>query len=185
VCCINGEITVAAGCLAFEFAMGLFGIYANFKSVFFVLVVAATASPLALRGRRLAATIVCFGILFVSGVVWTQLKMDYRGSSPMQRRLMKKQFRSKESSKKLADLLSSVTWENFTDGMDALIMAHQLCELLRPRAGNVPNRVPYEDGELWKGSIMHVLTPRFLFPDKPVLDDSERTRTLYRCAVSE
>jgi hypothetical protein len=41
---------------------------------------------------------------------------------------------------------------------------------------NVPNRVPYENGGLWTGSIMHILTPRLLFPDKPALDDSERTR---------
>src|SRR6266550_632149 len=65
-------------CIGLEFLMGLTGIFAEFKSVFFVLVVAAMSSPLALRGRRLAATVTCFVILFVLGVVWTAVKMDYR-----------------------------------------------------------------------------------------------------------
>jgi len=58
-------------CLGLEFTMGLFGIFADFKSVFFVLVVAAMSSPLALRGRRLVVTVICFVILFTLGVVWT------------------------------------------------------------------------------------------------------------------
>ena len=173
-----------AGCLAFEFAMGLFGVYANFKSVFFVLVVAATASPLALRGRRLAATIVCFSILFVSGVVWTAVKMDYREFLANSETANEEAIPIERKVEKLADLVSTVTWQNFTDGMDGLIMRVSYVNFFALALENVPNRVPYENGELWKGSIMHILTPRLLFPDKPVLDDSERTRLYTGVQVS-
>ena len=173
-----------AGCLAFEFVMGMFGVFANFKSVFFVLVVAATASPLALRGRRLAATIVCFSILFVSGVVWTAVKMDYREFLANQETANEEAIPIERKFTKLADLVSSVTWENFADGMDALIMRVSYVNYFALAIENVPNRVPYENGELWKGSIMHILTPRLLFPDKPVLDDSERTRLYTGIQVS-
>jgi len=172
------------GCLAFEFVAGFFGVFANFKSVFFVLVVAATASPLALRGRRLAATIVCFSILFVSGVVWTAVKMDYREFLANSETANEEAIPIERKFEKLADLVSSVTWENFTDGMDALIMRVSYVNYFALAVENVPNRVPYENGELWKGSIMHVLTPRLLFPDKPVLDDSERTRLYTGVQVS-
>jgi len=165
-----------AACLAFEFVAGFFGVFANFKSVFFVLVVAATASPLALRGRRLAATVMCFGIIFISGVVWTAIKMDYREFLANAETANEEAIPIERKFEKLTDLVSSVTWENFTDGMDALIMRVSYVNYFALAIENVPNRVPYENGELWKGSIMHVLTPRFLFPDKPALDDSERTR---------
>jgi hypothetical protein len=172
------------GCLIFEFVTGFFGIFANFKSVFFVLVVAATASPLALRGRRLAATVMCFGIIFISGVVWTAIKMDYREFLANQETANEEAIPIERKFEKLTDLVSSVTWENFTDGMDALIMRVSYVNYFALAVENVPNRVPYENGELWKGSIMHVLTPRLLFPDKPVLDDSERTRLYTGIQVS-
>jgi hypothetical protein len=85
---------------------------------------------------------------------------------------------------KLADLVSTVTWQNFTDGMDGLIMRVSYVNFFALALENVPNRVPYENGELWKGSIMHILTPRLLFPDKPMLDDSERTRLYTGVQVS-
>jgi hypothetical protein len=164
------------GCVGLEFAMGLFGIYANFKSVFFVLLVAALSSPQALRGRRLAATAACFVILFFLGVVWTAVKMDYRTfladetSGPEDTIPIERKF------EKLGDLVESVSWENFTDGMDGLVLRVSYVNFFALAVENVPARVPYENGELWKDSVMHMLTPRFLFPDKPALDDSERTR---------
>lgn len=164
------------GCIGLEFAMGLMGSFANFKGVFFVLVVAAMSSPLALRGRRLVVSATCFILLFVLGVVWSAVKMDYRtflseeymdtdGGIPIERKFGK-----------LADLVESVTWENLNDGIDALILRVSYVNYFALAIENVPARVPFENGELWKGAVIHVLTPRFLFPDKPILDDSERTR---------
>ena len=163
-------------CLGLEFTIGLFGIFADFKSVFFVLVVAATSSPLALRGRRLLATVVCFVTLFILGVVWTAVKMDYREFLANEGTANEEAIPIERKFQKLADLVDSVTWENFTDGIDALILRVSYVNYFALAVENVPARVPYENGDLWKGSVMHVLTPRFLFPDKPALDDSERTR---------
>jgi len=156
--------------------MGLTGIYAEFKSVFFVLVVAAMSSPLALRGRRLAATVTCFAILFILGVVWSAVKMDYRAFLAEETSGSEETVPIERKFDKLADLVQSITWDNFADGMDALILRVSYVNFFALTIENVPARIPYENGELWKGSVMHVLTPRFLFPDKPALDDSERTR---------
>ena len=164
--------------------MGLLGIFANFKSVFFVLVVAAMSSPLALRGRRLVATVTCFAVLFVLGVVWSAVKKDYRefltdetiGEEdviPIERKI-----------ERLGDLVQDVTWDNFTDGIDALIMRVSYVNFFALAIENVPARVPYENGLLWKESVLHVLTPRFLFPDKASLDDWERTRLYTGVQVS-
>ncbi len=163
-------------CILVEFATGLLGVFADFKSVFFVLVIAVTSSPLALRGRRLVATLTCFVVLFVLGVVWTSVKTDYRAflseeaSGPEDVIPIERRF------DKLADLIEGVTWENLTDGLDGLILRVSYVNFFALTVENVPSRVPYENGGLWKGSIIHILTPRVFFPDKPVLDDSERTR---------
>jgi hypothetical protein len=164
------------GCIALEFASGAFGIFADFKSVFFVLVVAAMSSPLALRGRRLAATVTCFAVLFVLGVVWSAVKMDYRDFLANAETANEESIPIERKFTKLADLVENVTWDNFTDGIDALIMRVSYVNLFALTIENVPLRVPYENGELWKESVTRVLTPRFLFPDKAATDDSERTR---------
>jgi hypothetical protein len=164
-------------CIGVEFALGLFGVFANFKSVFFVLVVAAMSSSAALRGRRLVATSVCFVLLFIMGVVWSAVKMDYREFLAATETGNDEVIPIERKFGKLADLIESVTWENFTDGMDALIMRISYVNYFAMTVENVPARVPYANGALWNGAIMHILTPRLLFPDKPSLDDSERTRT--------
>src|SRR5262249_13644375 len=40
---------------------------------------------------------------------------------------------------------------------------------------NVPANIPFEHGALWLGAVQHSLAPRFLFPNKPTIDDSVRT----------
>lgn len=168
---------VLAVCVVLEFALGLFGMFSQFKSVFFVLVVAALSSPNALKGRRLLATVVSFVLLAIMGVVWTSVKMDYRAylaeeasgpddsTAPLEQRV-----------NKLTDLVASLTWDNINDGLDAMVMRVSYVNLFALTIENVPNRIPFENGDLWKGAAIHVLTPRILFPDKPGTDDSERTR---------
>src|SRR4029077_6417558 len=74
-------------------------------------------------------------------------------------------------------LVEDVTWDNFLDGMDALIMRISYVNFFALATENVPGRIPYENGALWRGSVVHMFMPRVLFPEKPILDDSERTRT--------
>lgn len=163
-------------CIIMEFVAGFAGIFSSFKSVFFVLAVAAMSSSAALRGRRLVTTTVCFLIIFVTGVVWTAIKTDYRsflaeGTSEEQEAV---QIERKFS--RLSELVQSINWENFTDGIDAMVLRVSYVRYFALTIENVPSRIPYEQGRLWGGAIVHILTPRLLFPDKPALSDSERTR---------
>ncbi len=38
----------------------------------------------------------------------------------------------------------------------------------------VPNTIQHENGSLWLGAIQHILMPRFLFPNKKAINDSEK-----------
>jgi len=170
--------------ISFEFLMGLTGVYANFKSVFFVLAVAAMSSPLALKGRRLWASIICFILLFVFSVVWTTVKMDYRSFLADESMYAEDAIPIERKFDKLTDLVGSVTWENFTDGIDALVMRVSYVNFFALTIENVPARVPYEGGALWGDAVVRVITPRFLFPNKATTDDSERTRLYTGVQVS-
>ena len=161
-----------AFCIAVEFVLGFWGIYAGFKWVFFVLVIACLSSRRLMRGGRIALITVIFVLLFIMGIVWNAIKTDYRSflaeeeeEVPIERRFSK-----------LADLVESLNFENIGDGLDALIMRVSYVNFFALTIENVPSRLPYENGELWKGAVVHALMPRVLFPDKAILDDSDRTR---------
>jgi hypothetical protein len=78
---------------------------------------------------------------------------------------------------KLSDLVESLTWENLTDGFDTLVLRVSYVNFFALAIENVPDRVPYENGALWADALARVFMPRVLFPEKTMLDDSERTRT--------
>ena len=175
---------VLIACMALEFATGLFGVFSGFKNVFLVFMIAALASRLALHGRRLAAISSCVVILLIMGVVWSAIKMDYRTFLADEETSSEESIPIERKFSKLADLVESVTWQNFEDGMEAMVLRLSYVHYFALAINNVPSHVPYENGALWAGSVMHVLTPRLLFPDKPALDDSERTRLYTGVQVS-
>ena len=158
-----------------ELAIGLLGFFAGFKSIFFILLVVALSSPFAFRGRRLALTVSTVLALFFFGVVWSAIKNDYReflneGSgqqevvAPLGQRVSK-----------LGDLIAGFTWDNFTDGLDAMILRVSYVKLFALTLINVPDAVPYEHGSLWLGALKHIVTPRLFFPEKAAISDSDRT----------
>jgi hypothetical protein len=161
-----------------EVGVGLLGFFAGFKSVFFVLFVVALTSPLALRGRRLAVTLLLAVTLFFLGVVWSAIKGEYREFLNQGTDQQVVAVSVDESAGKLSDLVSSLTWDNFVDGLDAMVLRVGYVRFFALTLINVPDAVPHENGALWLGAIKHVVTPRLFFPDKGTISDSDRT-TLY------
>jgi len=161
-----------------EVAVGVLGYFAGFKSVFLVLLVVVMTSPLALRGRRLAITLATMIALFFFGVVWSAIKGEYREFLNQGTEQQDVLVTVEESAGKISDLVTNFTWENFTDGLDRMIVRVGYTNFFALTLMNVPDRVPYENGALWLGTLKHIVTPRLLFPEKAVLSDSART-TLY------
>ncbi len=163
-----------------ETAIGLLGFFAGFKSVFFVLFVVALTSPLALRGRRLAVTLLLAAALFFLGIVWSAIKKDYREFLNQGTDQQLVTVSVNESAGKLGDLLSDLTWDNFVDGLDAMVLRVGYVRLFSLTLINVPEAMSYENGALWAGAVKHVFTPRMFFPDKGAISDSERTTLFHR-----
>jgi hypothetical protein len=143
--------------------------------VFFILLVVALTSRGALQGRRLVITIIVSGLLFLSGIVWTAVKMEYREFLNRGSGQQEVVVSVDERLDKLQELVSTFTWKRFVEGLDAMTLRVSYVNYFALTMMNVPANIPYENGALWLGSLKHVITPRLLFPNKPILDDSERT----------
>ena len=48
----------------------------------------------------------------------------------------------------------------------------------------VPSQVPHQNGQIYLDAIEHYLIPRFLYPNKPVLDDSKHLNMYTGLGVS-
>src|SRR6266404_1253378 len=158
-----------------ELAVGLLGFFAGFKSIFFVLLVVALASPFAFRGRRLALTVSTVLALIFFGVVWSAVKNDYREFLNQGSGQQEVVVSVEQRINNLGDLMTGFTWDNFTDGFDAMILRVSYVRLFALTLMNVPAAVPYEHGSLWLGALRHIITPRLFFPEKAAISDSDRT----------
>jgi hypothetical protein len=110
--------------------------------------------------------------------MWTAIKTDYREFLNQGSGNQEVAVPVVQRMDKLQDLAASFTSERLAEGLEAMILRMSYVYYFALTIANVPDNVPYENGTLWLGSLQHVITPRLLFPNKAVIDDSERT-TLY------
>lgn len=158
-----------------EFATGLLGFFSGFKGVFFVLLVALPATGYFLRGARLALLLSVFAVLLGLVLVWTAIKVEYRDylnqGSGQQEVLVSVPQRFE----KLVELIRGLDRKSAKQAIDDAVLRVSYVNYFALTLAHVPSVVPHERGNLWLGAIKHVLMPRMFFPDKPVINDSERT----------
>jgi hypothetical protein len=157
-----------------EFGIGLLGYFSSFKSVFFVLLVTALTSA-GLRRKQLVTTVAIAAILFTTGIVWSAIKQDYREFLNKGTEQQQVLVPMEERAVKLGELVANVSWESFTNGLESMVLRVSQVSLFAYTIMNVPDSIPYARGALWLDAVKRVVTPRVLFPDKAVVDDSERT----------
>jgi hypothetical protein len=154
---------------SFEVVKGFAGFFSDFKEVFVVLLVAIAAASNKLSARTALTGAVVAGIALTAGAFWSAIKTDYRsylsqGSSaqvvlvPLEERLAY-----------IMDRAFEVDAETMMWGFQRLAQRMSYVDLLSATMRNVPAQVPFENGALIGASVMHVLQPRMLFPDKPAL----------------
>ena len=162
--------------VAIEFGSGLLGLFSTFKSVLFVLLVVF----LGVQGLKDRASwgppFVIAAALFVSLLVWTAIKGDYRSFLSQESGQQQVLVSVPQRIEKLTDLLRSLDVKQLPDALDNSIQRLACVELFANCIRTVPASVPYEHGALWLGAFERVFMPRLIFPNKVGVDDSERAR---------
>lgn len=158
-----------------EFLSGFTGYFGSFKEGIIMLVIVVMGLPrgMNLRIRGIALVFITLG--FFASLFWSVIKVDYRN-------YLLQQWRQKSGASvmdKLAviqTLASSMDARKMEEGFKATVARISYIGLFGSVLSHVPAAEPHSNGELWLGAVTHVLTPRILFPDKKVLDDSARAR---------
>jgi hypothetical protein len=162
-------VPLLAGVVVFEIVLGVSGFFADFRLVLFVLLGAMLATYGTLRARGIVTLAAGAALTLFLGVFWSSVKKDYRSFlnqgtgeqvvlQPLDERLSY-----------LASEAAEFDSEQFAEGFDNLLARLSYIDFLAVTMKRVPEAIPHEDGARLAEAVLHVLTPRVLFPDKSEL----------------
>jgi hypothetical protein len=156
--------------------LGFTGYFAGFREPMMIAAMAVTGA----FDRRKVKHWVVLGavgvVMLVTGVGWTGIKKDYRGGFEEEAFAA-----SREARLDRVAALSSEWFERSPSEIvsDIELFVDRLWAVYYPALALdfVPAVQPHENGALLWRAVLHVFTPRLLFPDKPELEsESEMVR---------
>ncbi|MEN9446517.1 MAG: hypothetical protein RL728_1029 [Bacteroidota bacterium] len=120
-------------------------------------------------------------ITLLLSVIWTYSKGEYRkfltGGERTQYVVEQDQLNNIIKFIEIAskDFSPENISKSFSEGIENLVYRVSYVEFLALSINQVPTYLPHEQGRLLKNAFEHVLKPRFLFPEKKPIYDSELT----------
>ncbi len=167
--------TIAAMVLFVEILTGFTGYFSSFKTILFVVVVLITASAVTIRRILRPSLVAAILAVIALSAFWQAVKNDYREFLNGGRRAQIAVVPVLDRFAYLGDRISNITFDDLAAGADSGLERVGYIEYFAQSIRNVPGRVPYQGGRLWREALVHVVTPRVFFPNKPVINDSDRT----------
>ncbi len=159
-----------------EFINGFLGFFSDFKTVIYFVIVLLLGLLERLRFQQVIQIVIISGILGLFALVWTNIKSDYRSFLNRGEKNQNVSVESKEALGKLIDLSGDVKNKSLDAGVVDLLDRLQYTYHFAKTIDRVPENLPHEYGANWLMSIEFTTTPRFLNPDKPIYDATEKTK---------
>lgn len=161
------------GAVFFEIVVGFTGFFSDFRGVFIYVAVAAIASRIRWSTMSSLAAVVWITLLLVLALFWTSVKNDYRIYASQSEESQEIKVPLSERMAYLGDKLISVDSINWSDAAYTLLIRLAYVDIFGAVIGvqeTSPEPEPYRQ---WGEALGHVFQPRFLFPEKPQLLDSD------------
>ncbi len=164
-----------------EVILGMTGFFADFRSPLMVLFVALLAvltstSVAPIKARHVVATIVVGVLAVAAASYWSEIKPAYRS---FLNQGTGEQVANQPFTQRLGYLARSAAGmgENqFVDGFNRFVDRLSYIDFLALTMAHVPDYTPHEHGARLGQTLVHIVTPRILFPDKaPAPNDTEIT----------
>jgi hypothetical protein len=161
--------------VAFEFFSGFYSFFSEFKTVIYYLAVLLLGFVSTINFKQLAIGAIGLFCLVFLGLMWTSVKNDYRAFLNKGEAKQVTSVSQDDALEKLLEL-SNESQEKGTEGstkafLERLQYTYHFAKALE----RVPEVIPFQNGANWLDNIEFATTPRFLNPDKPVIDNSAKT----------
>ena len=163
-----------------EVIIGLSGFFSGFKEPFIILFLAYFTINKKISLKSLRFILPVFSLLLIMILFWTSIKPSYRKSINKNDSSMVVNVSASEQFAILSNVVKQVEIEDLQIAIKLAALRLSYTDFFGYAIDNVPQNINHENGKLWFGAFTHFLKPRILFPNKEVLDDSQRTNKYTR-----
>ena len=171
----SGGRLIWALAFAAELVYGLTGFFSSFKTVVLVTLLFLSVSSLRIGPLRAVMLTIVAVLMLSLGVLWSTVKQDYRVAMSGFSGNQSSELSVAERLTLFTDMVGSLKSDQLMDGASAMLDRLSYVEFFGRVLNVVPAYLPHEDGALWADAYLRPLMPRLLFPEKGVIDDTERT----------
>ena len=110
--------------------------------------------------------------MFFAGVFWTSIKGDYRNFLNKGSKSQSVQVEKGEALDKLIELSQQQSGNSFNDATENFLDRLQYTFHLAKTMDRVPEIIPHQNGSNWGSTLVFIMTPRLLDPNKGTYDAS-------------
>jgi hypothetical protein len=168
------SLLVVVALLTLEIILSFFSFFASFKDILFtvLIILAIPRIQVTVKNIVLFPTLIFFTSFLL--LKWQAIKGDYRAflnKGTTSQKVEVSQSEALDKLQELAEKKQDITEDKnlIYESVDRISYIQFFSESML----KVPLFIPYENGKIWAGNISHVLLPRFFFPDKATIDDSQ------------
>lgn len=160
-----------------EILVGLTGFFSGFKTVLFVILIIYGGTSTRVSRLLRPQALILLTLILILTTYWQGIKGDYRSyvNAGTSTQSIQVSFSDRLAFHGLA--LSKINTEELNVGFESGLDRLGYLNFFAGSIKTVPSVIPHQEGRLWSEAIVHTLTPRFIFPNKPTIDDSQRTNT--------
>ena len=159
-------------------AVSMFEVIANlsffnsFRTLFTVIACAMLLAFMSGSRSRWLSALLTGALMFAVLSVWSYIKPEFRAYLNNGDITQADTRTTTEKIDFTMNLVRNMTAEDFQTGMASTMSRVAYNSFFAATVFNVPEFRPYGSGEMLFDSVRNALMPRFLFPNKPVIDDS-------------
>ena len=160
---------------ALEFLQSIGGYFSSFSDVFLFTIIGMAAANVKLSLKNSLPLAAAAVALVVMGIVWSGIKKEYRDFASGGANDQVVRVSAFDKFGELQKLVSEVDGKRFGESADIMVQRLMYFEFFGVILDRVPAGMPHSGGEIWGAATLSSFTPRLLFSDKAVIDDTKLT----------
>jgi hypothetical protein len=157
----------------FEVAVGFTGFLSDFRAVFIYLGIAAVAARVKWKGSTTAGALIGATVLITLAIFWTSVKTDYRSYAAQSDESQEIKVPLGERMAYLGRKALAPQEIDLSDTFYALLSRLAYVDIFGSVIGVQEAAPEPQTMRQWTEAIEHVTQPRFLFPNKAALSDTD------------
>ncbi len=167
---------VVVGILAVEILLGFTRYFAAWKISLYIVILAILYTTPQLTTRQIFRLAAVGGVVMAAALVWTAIKPEQRAFLNEGSGQQVVVVGISDGLKNSIDLATALDGSAYINAWHDLLNRIAYVDFFANAINYVPEVAPHQNGKLVSKAVLHILTPRILFPNKPRLEsDSELT----------